>query len=163
VLAALNDPDRTLIGDPRERVYKVAFQFGTVKEALELARQLAMIGIVPRTMIDHDEFGLPLLAQVTIWAKDDQRRLLEGAPETLDESQHQKLEDLVSARGPIPEDILERMVQARERGWSSARTASKMNEQGIIAGMGGVRWTARKVKAALVDYDERHAEHREAA
>jgi hypothetical protein len=157
VAAALNDAGRALIGDPRKRQYKVAVQFAQLKEAFEFARQLARIKIVPSTTIVHDEmFGAPVAAIVNVYGKDDQRRLLELLASRLDESPRTKLSDLVLARSPIPDGIVERMVQARERHWNFAKIADKMNEQGIIEGMGGVRWTPQKVKQALAQYNKKH-------
>jgi hypothetical protein len=34
-----------------------------------------------------------------------------------------------------------------------------LNGQGIIAGMGGIRWTAKKVRAAIAEYERRTANH----
>jgi hypothetical protein len=38
-----------------------------------------------------------------------------------------------------------------------------MNELGVIAGMGGKRWTSQKVRKAVAAYEERHGKHQEAA
>jgi hypothetical protein len=55
------------------------------------------------------------------------------------------------------------MLAARDRGWKFAKIADKMNEQGIIAGMGGVRWTPQKVRKALTEYDKKNAQAMETA
>jgi hypothetical protein len=158
VAAALNDADRALIGDPRERQYKVAVQFAQLKESFEFARQLARLGIIPSTTILHEDmFGEPAASVVNIHGKEAQRALLKQVGRKLDEPRLKKLQDLVLARGPIPEDILERTAKARERGWSYLKIASKMNELGIIEGMGGVRWTPQKVKKALAQREEQRA------
>jgi hypothetical protein len=162
IVDALNDADHTLIGDPREGVYKVAFT-SKLKEAMERARQLAKIGIIPRTSIEHDSFGTPVRAQVTIYAKDDQKHLFECTQTRLSREQRQRLEDLVLARGPIPDDILEKIWISHQRGRKLNQIANRMNELGVIAGMGGRRWTVQKVRKALAEYERRHDQHQEAA
>jgi len=156
VAAALNDVDCAEIGDPRKKQYRVEFRFAELKKAFEFARQLAILGIVPTTTIDHDKFGDPVVAGVRIYGKGEQHRLFEGFKGQLEEGQLRRLEMLVLARGPIPDEIVERMVAARKRGWNCLKIAEKMNEQAIIAGMGGVGWTALKVKHALAEYDKQH-------
>jgi hypothetical protein len=41
--------------------------------------------------------------------------------------------------------------------------AERMNELRVIAGMGGKRWTAQKVRKALAEYARRREQHQEAA
>jgi hypothetical protein len=98
------------------------------------------------------------LAYVVLYDAADQRRLFEVLESRLDPERHQRLEDLVLARGPIPDNILKRIRRASEI-WSADRIAEALNGQGIIAGMGGIRWTAKKVRAALVEYERRTANH----
>jgi hypothetical protein len=106
---------------------------------------VARLGIIPSTTILHEDmFGEPAASVVNIHGKEAQRALLKQVGRKLDEPRLKKLQDLVLARGPIPEDILERTAKARERGWSYLKIASKMNELGIIEGMGGVRWTPQR-------------------
>ena len=116
IVDALNDRDHTLIGDPREGVYKLAIRTSNMKEAVERARQLAKIGIIPTTSIEHDSFGTPIWAQVTIYAKGDQKHLFECTETRLSREQRQRFEDLVLARGPIPDDILEKIWISHHRG-----------------------------------------------
>jgi hypothetical protein len=61
IIDALNDVDRTVIADPREGAYRVAFG-SNPSEAMERASQLARIGIIPRTWIEHDSHGFPVRA-----------------------------------------------------------------------------------------------------
>jgi hypothetical protein len=155
---------RSLIGDPREGVYKVSFTTNDMKEAMTLARQLARIGIVPTTTISHDvQFGAPIFAHVNIYAKTDQKCLFEITESKVDQARRKQLEDLVLARGPIPEEIVEKIAISAERGRTPEQIAAKMNQVGIIAGMGGIRWTGKKVRAALDDYRRRTACSHEAA
>jgi hypothetical protein len=160
---ALNDAKRSLIGDAREGVYKVAFKTNTGKEAIEVARQLARIGIVPRTTIEHDNFGNPIAFYVTVWSNTDQKAMLELTNARLQPRRRDQLNDLVLARGPVPDDVLERIWNAAQRGMSPARSSEKLNELGIIAGMGGKRWTATKVRNALAEHERRQEQHQEAA
>jgi hypothetical protein len=163
IVDALNDVDRAVIGDPREGVYRVAFGTSDMKEAMERAKQLARIGIIPRTSIEHDSFGFPMWAQVTIYAKGDQEHLFECTHDRLSREQHKRLEDLVLARGPIPDDILEKIWISHQKGRKLNQIASRMNELEVIAGMGGIRWTGQKVRKALAEYERRRDQHQEAA
>jgi hypothetical protein len=130
---------------------------------MERARQLATIGIIPRTSIEHDSLGFPAWAQVTIYAKGDQKRLFERTQTWLCREQRQRFEDLVLARGPIPDDILEKIWISHKRGRKPNQIAERMNELRVIAGMGGKRWTAQKVRKALAEYERRRDQHQEAA
>ena len=161
--AALNDAKRSLIGDPREGVYKVSFTTSDMKEAMTFARQLARIGIVPTTTISHDEFGNPIHAHVNVHSKTAQQHLLEVTESKLNQVRRKRLEDLVLARGPIPEEIVEKIAMSAEGGRTPAQIAAKMNQVGVIAGMGGIRWTGKKVRAALDEYRRRTARSHEAA
>jgi hypothetical protein len=164
IVDALNDADHTLIGDPREGVYKVAFTTSNMKDAMERARQLAKTGIIPRTSIEHDSFGTPIAAQVTIYAKGDQKHLFECTETQLSREQRQRFEDLVLARGPIPDEILEKIWISHHRGGRKLnQIAERMTELGVIAGMGGKRWTGQKVQNALAEYERRRDQHQEAA
>src|SRR5207244_382633 len=101
-------------------------------------------------------------AQVTIYAKGDQKHLFECTHTRLSREQHQRLEDLVLARGPIPDDILEKIWISQQKGRKPNQIAERMNELGVIAGMGGKRWTAKKVGNALAEYERRATQHQEA-
>jgi hypothetical protein len=147
--AALNDPDRSMIGNPRTGTYAVSFITNDIGEATQVARLLASLGFEVRINCRCDETGDVATAYVTLYSADDQRTLFETVKSELNEERRKALEDLVLARGPIPPDILERIRRAKQRGWSATKVANTMNELGIIAGMGGVRWTPKKVRAAL--------------
>jgi hypothetical protein len=158
--AALNDANRSLIGDPRRGSYTVSFRTKDMNEARRLAKHLASLGLNARTNMRFDDRGEPTLAYVVLYDAADQRRLFEVLESGLDPRRHQRLEDLVLARGPIPDDILKRIWSAStSRGLGADRIAKALNDQGIIAGMGGIRWTAKKVRAALAEYERRTANH----
>ena len=130
-----------------------------MSEARRLANHLASLGLNARTNVRYDDGGEPTLAYVVLYEGADQRRLFEILESHLDPNRRQRLEDLVLARGPIPDELLERICAASERlAWNADRLAEQMNRQGIIAGMGGIRWTAKKVKAVLDEYASRTAE-----
>jgi hypothetical protein len=164
VAAALNDADRSITGDPRRGTYAVSLLTKDMHEARQLARQLASLGLEARTNVRHDEHGEPTFAYVTLYDAADQRRLFDLLERHLDADRHQRFEDLVLARGPIPDDILERIWRASEVcSWNAETIAQKMNERRIIAGMGGIHWTARKVRAALARHHGRDNQRRETA
>jgi hypothetical protein len=152
IAAALNNPEQSSIGDPREGIYKVSLRATDLTAAVEIAKNLATLGITPLTSVIHDAAGQPAEAYVNIHKKAAQRSLLERTESRLNAERRKQLEDLVLARGPIPDDILGRIAASAECGQSPAETARRMNELGVIAGMGGKRWTAQKVKAALAQY-----------
>jgi len=155
---ALNDANRSLIGDPRRGSYAVSFRTKNMNEARQLAEHLASLGLNARTNVRYDDRGERTLAYVVLYDAADQQRLFEVLESRLDPERHQRLEDLVLARGPIPDDILKRIWRASEI-WSADRIAEALNGQMIIAGMGGIRWTAKKVRAALAEYERRTANH----
>ena len=127
---------------------------------MERAKQLARIGIIPTTSIEHDSVGWPDWAKVT----SDQKHLFEETETRLSREQRQRFEDLVLARGPIPDDVLEKIWISRHRGGRKLnQIAERMNELRVIAGMGGKRWTAQKVRKALAEYERRRDQHLEAA
>jgi hypothetical protein len=164
VAAVLDDPERSLIGDPREGVYKVSLiSTANMKEAMQFAKQLARVGITPTTTLYHDDFGFPLQAYVNVHPHSDQRHLFELVEKALSQPRRQALEDLVLARGPIPEELLERIWRASDRGLTPHQIAAKMNELDIMPGRRGKGWTAKKVKAALSAYEERPVQERKAA
>jgi hypothetical protein len=163
VAAVLDDPERSLIGDPREGVYKVSLISTDMREAMLFAKQLARVGIIPTTTIYHDDFGFPLQAYVNVHPHSDQRHLFELVEMALSQPRRQALEDLVLARGPIPEELLERIWKASDRGLTPHQIAAKMNELDIMPGRRGKGWTATKVKAALSAYQQRPEQERKAA
>src|SRR5690349_12061929 len=144
VAAFLEDPRRSLIGDPRKGIYKVSLITNDMREAMQLARKLARLGIIPTTTIYHDQFGNPGFAHVNLYTVSDQEALLEAARPLLTEARAKALEDLVFARSPVPADLAERIMTARQRGMRPQTIADKLNELNVIAGMGGMRWTAQK-------------------
>ena len=144
--AALNDPSRSRIGNPRTGTYAVSLIAHDGGELETLERAVALLAVRSQT---NQRAGDPLVAYVAIYDRDDQRRLLEAVAELLEPGRHKRLDDLVRARGPITPELLERIRRADSLGWSHETIATKLNEGGFIDGMGGKRWTPSKVKKAL--------------
>jgi hypothetical protein len=163
VAAALDDPERSLIGDPRQGLYKVSLVSSDMREAMEFAKQLARLGISPTTTITHDELGQPLMAYVNVYAVDAQKALLEIVQAKLSEKRRQALADLVLARSPIPDELLEKIWTSHERGRTPYQIATRMNERDVMPGRGGKGWTAKKVQAALSEFQRRREQEKEAA
>jgi hypothetical protein len=145
----LDDQDRAFIGNPRRGGYAVSFIASDVDEANAYARQLASLGMIPTTNISYDGAGEVRRAYVTLYKAPDQKRLLEAVGDELSSERREALDELVTARGPVPTDIRERMQELRTRGWSDVAIADRLNEHGILAGRGPRPWTAGKVKEAL--------------
>ena len=154
IAAALDDPERSLIGDPREGVYKVSLVSSRMKEAIQLARQLARLGIIPMTTITHDDFGGPLLAYVNVHAVSAQKQLLEIVQPALAEPQRQALEDLVLARTPIPDELLEQIWRSHKRGRTPHQIATRMNELDVMPGRGGKGWRGQNCRGGCSDLDQ---------
>ncbi len=163
VAAALNDESRSEISDPRQGVYRVSLQTADMKEAMQLARHLATLGIIPKTVIEHDQFGNPHIARVTIWPREDRKHLFNRTHTHLKPERRTRFEDLIRVFEPIPAEVLERMRNAHQRGMSHAKIAEHLNQLDLITGMGGKSWTARKVRAALAEPEQPTADQREAA
>jgi hypothetical protein len=163
IAAALDDPERSLIGDPRQGLYKVSLVSSDMREAMQFAKQLARLGISPTTTITHDDFGQPLTAHVSVYAVTAQHALLEIVRAGLSEPRRQALEDLVLARSPIPDELLEKIWTSYERGRTPNQIATRMNELDVMPGRGGKGWTARKVQAALSEFERRREQEQGAA
>jgi hypothetical protein len=161
--AALDDPERSLIGDPRQGLYKVSLVSSDMREAMQFAKQLARLGISPTTTITHDELGKPLTASVNVYTVDSQEALLESVAAGLSEPRRQALGDLVLARSPIPDELLEKIWTSHERGRTPHEIATRMNELDVIPGRGGRGWTAKKVQAALSEFQRRRGQQQETA
>jgi len=163
VAAALDDPERSLIGDPRRGNYKVSLISTDMREAMQYAKQLTRVGISPTTTITHDEFGQPLIAYVNLSAMKALKALLETVEAALSEPRRQALDDLVLARSPIPDGLLEKIWTSHERGRTAHQIATRMNELDVMPGRGGKGWTAKKVQEALSEFRRRGEQHRETA
>jgi hypothetical protein len=146
VAAALNDRGRSQIGDPRRGTYHVSLVVVDREDIDRVERALASLDVRSRT---NPTPGRPFAAYVTIYGQKDQRHLFEVVEQLLERDRHNQFEDLVRARGEITPELLDRIRRADGLGWSPEMIAAKLNEGGYIDGMGGIRWTAKKVKKLL--------------
>jgi hypothetical protein len=162
VAAALDDPERSLIGDPRQGVYKVSLVSSGMREAMQFAKQLARLGTGPTTTITHDDSGQPVTAFVNVYTVDDLKALLESVQAGLSEPRRQALQDLVLARTPIPDELLDKIWTSHERGRTPHQIATRMNELDVMPGRGGRGWTAKKVKGALLEFERRREQQKAA-
>jgi hypothetical protein len=163
VVAALNNADRSRIGNPRRGTYAVSLVTEEPSEARQYAKRLASLGLKVQTNVYRDENGEPLRFFVTLYGASDQKRLFELTESQLRPERRQRFEDLVLARGPIPDNILKTIRIRTEQGLKPGQIANRMNEKGVIAGMGGVRWTAKKVRFALAEQHRRARQRADAA
>ena len=164
LVAAFNDVNRSLIGDPRRRGRPgVGIETQNLEEVQVLAGHLTSLELQVQTTIQHDSGGNVGSALVAIYDASDQKRLFEALEHQLDSGRRQQFEDLVLARGPIPDDILENIWRSYQGRRTPHQIASRMNDLGVIAGMGQIRWTATKVERALNEYERRARQRREAA
>jgi hypothetical protein len=150
--AALNDSERSLIGDVRRGSYSVSIRTPDMTEAERFAATLTELGLTVQTNYKRDRGGTPTLALVTLYDANDLKQLFDLVEGELEPERRKRLGDLVLARGPIPDEVLDFMWGACERRrLSDDEIAEELNELGIIAGMKGKRWTGKKVKQALAD------------
>jgi hypothetical protein len=75
----------------------------------------------------------------------------------------QALADLVLVRSLIPEELLAKIWTSHERGRTPHEIATRMNELDVMPGRGGRGWTAKKVQAALSEFQRRREQEQEAA
>ena len=143
ITAALNDPGRSNIGDPRRGTYAVSFTGKTLNDLGEITGSLETIGVTWQTNNSHSGNKVFL----AVYAFDDQRKLLAASGPGLEIDRLSALEVLVHARGPIPDDLVRKIRVSVARGKSYAYVADRLNELGIVTGMGGHKWTTKKVRA----------------
>jgi hypothetical protein len=154
--ARLNDVRRTRIADHRQNNWTVSFVSTDVHELASLATALEALGIEYQTNYARAED--PRRAErhrafLAIYDHQGQTQLLEAVRPLLAGPRLLKLEELVAARGPLSDELLRRMTATIAFGKDHAYLADGLNRQGIIAGMGGHKWTARKVRKALTQWE----------
>lgn len=150
--ARLNDPRHSRIGNPRTNTWAVSFSSTGVHELAALAAELEALGVEFQTNYARAEDPKREERQrafLTIYELASQERLLAAIGPLLGGSRFRKLEDLVAARSPVPDDLLRRMAATIEIGKSYEYLADALNRRGVIAGMGGREWTAKKARRAL--------------
>jgi hypothetical protein len=147
--AALNDPQRTRLGNPDRNTWTVTFFPRSADQIFRLTRDLDQFGV--RFQVNHrsaEHQAGEIIAYVVIYDLEEQRKLLELVRDQLSESRGEAFEKLVLARGPIPDDVRERMINSIDSGKSPEYVAAKMNELDVIPGR-GQKWTPKKVRKAV--------------
>ncbi len=144
----LNSESKTMIGSPRDGVYKLAFDL-TMEELKETVEKLVRVGIVPKAVVAYNEFASAIGAEIPLWDIKHLRKLFDQVESKLDPKRRKQFEDLVLAREPIPEELLEKILHKHERhGWPPQRIADSLNEHDVVTGMGKA-WTSQKVTHAI--------------
>lgn len=140
--AALNDPRRARIGNPRRGSYNVA--------VLVAEEEAALIAELNELRVEHQiNPRADGLRYIAIYGVDSLRVLLEQIGPQVTPERRDALELLVRARGPIPEKILEGIrYRYYGSGWDEEQIAKAMNEKPIVDGM-KKGWSARKVRQIL--------------
>ena len=139
---ALNDRSRTRIGNPWRGSYHLA-----VKASIDEAE--SFIGTLEQLNITARINGEGSTQKVAVYDLPSLRRLLEVFSVDLEESPREALDALVRARGPVPQRIVEAVRVKRDlHRMSFEAIARLMNEKGLVDGMRGRGWTAKKVRAA---------------
>jgi hypothetical protein len=142
LVRALNDRSRTRIGNPWRGTYSVSIKATQPGEAQILLGILTELGVEAQLNSKNDRHW------VAIYALEAQRRLLEATGVDLEERQRLALDELVRARGPITAALVNAIRMKRDfNRMSFEAIAHLMNEKGIVDGMGGRGWTAKKVRA----------------
>jgi hypothetical protein len=149
VAAVLNDPQRAKVGNPERNTWFVSFTPRNKEELDQIAQDLSQLGV---TFQINDRSGEgsagAIVAYLAIYDLEEQNKLLESVRDQLEEPRRTAFKNLVLARGPIPKDVLARMIATIEAGKSPEYLAKKLNEHGIVAGR-GQKWTPKKVRDAV--------------
>ena len=140
LINALNDRSRTTIGNPWNGTYNVTIDITNHGDADELLSELGSLGVSARVNVGYvDRIAIYDLASI---------ENLVALGEFLDERTMKRLRTLITARGPVPENLVLRIADFRSMEWSFGRIAAYLNEKRIPDGMGGRGWTSKKVEAA---------------
>jgi hypothetical protein len=148
VAATLNDEEHADIGDPRKGKYTVAFPCEPGERVRELVNNLTVLGIVPRATVYYDEYAVVVKVTVNIYTNTDHRLLFEKTKDGLEPGTSRRLDDLVLARSRLPDEIRENIYRSADGGRTPAQIAARMNELGIVAGM-GKSWTPQKISKIM--------------
>jgi hypothetical protein len=154
LVAALNDPSRTRIGNPWRGTYhlSIAANDWEADILLSLMQELdidVQVNLSHRNTAQSERY-------LAVYDLDSLRSLLATVGEQLQEPIRLALEILVRARGPIPEYIISTTRQKHDvHGLSFEQIAHLMNDKRIVDGMGGRGWTKRTVRDAYRGADSR--------
>jgi hypothetical protein len=145
--AGLNDTSST-IGDPRKMRYSVSFVTPDFDLTAKYESTLTALEIPFKTNYKTDAEGNRTLALVTVYDAHGQKQLFDLVHNELVSERREALSDLVLARGSVPAEYITWIRHYRREGETWDQVADRLNASGLIAGMGGKRWTAKKVRSA---------------
>jgi hypothetical protein len=154
LVAALNDPSRTRIGNPWRGTYHLSIGANDWEAdiLLSVMRELAIdvqVNLSHWNTAQSERY-------LAVYDLDSLRSLLATIGEQLEEPVRLALDVLVRARGPVPEYIISTTRQKHDlHGLSFEQIAHLMNDKRIVDGMGGRGWTERKVRDAYRGVDSR--------
>jgi hypothetical protein len=140
LITVLNDGSRTRIADPWRGGYHVAIDVTDQADVDELREQLNALGVA-------HQVNLGARDRIAIYEPDGIARLLQLG-DRLDPRVGEKLDTLVRARGPVPDAIVNRILDYRSMGMDWVWIADLMNRKRVVDGMGGKGWTPDQVKRA---------------
>jgi hypothetical protein len=160
LVAALNNPARARIGNPWTGTFHLSITADEIHDVAHLGEALSELGVEFQTNFRRDANGTPKRAFVSVYAVESLRGLLDAVTGSLAPARKTALETLVRAREPIPMTVLKSMQHYVGWGESHAKIAQRLNAKPVIDGMGGKRWTAKKVAAALAEYDQQRDENK---
>jgi hypothetical protein len=146
-VAALNDPSRTLIGNPWRGTYYVSIEANDW-ETTTLLSLFQDLGI--RVQVHVARWNpAQSIRYVTVYDNDGLGSLLSALGDELKEPVRAALDILVRARGPIPDSVVHVIRRKHDvYGLSFHEIAHLMNDKRMVDGMGGRGWSGRKVSAA---------------
>jgi hypothetical protein len=154
LIDVLNDGSRTRIGDPWRGSYHVAIDVTDRPDVHELREQLAALGVTHQVNVGVRD-------RIAIYDPASIKKLLELG-EQLEPRIHKKLDELVRARGLIPDTIVNGIHWYLDEGKDPEWIAARMNTQRLVDGLGGTKWTADKVLQASRGETPRRLRNREA-
>jgi hypothetical protein len=138
LVRTLNDPTKSRIGNPWNGTYHVSIKATDRSDATTLHQTLQELGVPAQ--VNGGRY-------VAIYDVSGLGRLLEIIGVDLEYQRREALDILVRARGPASQLVLNTVWFRHDReGMSFAAIAQRLNEKGVVDGMGGRGWTARKVR-----------------
>jgi hypothetical protein len=155
LIKAINDRSSTTIGDPWRGTYHVAIDVTDSADTQAILSDLEALGVTHRVNTGARD-------RIAIYDLDSLKKLLELGDE-LSAHVHERLQTLVSAKGPVPEVTRNFIGNQLSMNRSPESIAAELNERRASRGMGGKGWTAGKVKAAARGDIPRRLRDREAA
>jgi hypothetical protein len=147
----IGDPEVTSIGDPRKSSYGLRIKITNLRGAEEVERALCQLEIVYSRARPYRPDGTPASdIYLRVTDLEGLKTILDAVGDAIGDEQRKRLDELIRARGPIPKRIRDGILtRFHERQMSAQEIADELNEKGIVDGMGGKKWTARKVSGVL--------------